>query len=87
MSFLPESEEIVAHRLIARDFGPDLAVILPREHWLMLGALVAYVREQFEGQSDEPVSVALDEMRELAAHAIQRALGDSFLADRRAGFQ
>lgn len=88
MSLIPESDEVATERLIRNDFGPDLAIVLPREHWLIVGTMVEVLGEMLDTRlvDTDPslFSEMTGRMREYAAFSIRRAVGRSFLADERA---
>lgn len=83
---VPESREITEHRLLSRDFGPDLAVILPREVWQTVSALLYVVTTNMAVQDPSDLGVIIDEMRQLAEMTIDRAVDDSLRADLRGAF-
>lgn len=86
---VPESDEVATEALLRNDFGPDLCVTLPREHWVIVGTMVEVLGEMLDARlldSDAvtPFTEMTGRMREYAAFVIRRACGRSFLADARA---
>lgn len=79
---LPESMEVASERLLRRDHGPDLAVVMPREMWILVGAMlklagVAVTEDATPGTAE----AVLFEMRDFAEYTISRAVKDAMLAD------
>lgn len=85
--FVPESDEVAVEALTRGDFGPELAITLPREHWLIVGTMVEVLGEMLDTRlvDTDPslFSEMTGRMREYAAFSIRRAVGRSFLADAR----
>lgn len=79
---IQESQEVIEHRLLTGDYGPDLAVTLPREHWLLLVTGLSEIIETYP-LGIEPVDRVVREMRLFALHAMASAARDSMAADNR----
>lgn len=81
-----ESGEVSNERILRRDHGPDLAVILPREMWILVGALIEFSHTAMGGPFDDGVDAVLFEMADFSLFTINRAVKDSMLADTREAF-
>lgn len=79
---IPESQEVIEKRLLSRDFGPDLCVTLPREHWLLLVMNVMETIEEYP-IGEYPVDKVVAEMRAFALHTMASAVRDSVDAENR----
>lgn len=80
----PESEEVSSERILRRDHGPDVHVALPREHWILVGALLNQSREATTDQAMDPVVAVLFEMRDFAEYTVNQAVKQSIMAELRA---
>lgn len=81
---LPESEEVSSERLLRRDHGPDVHIALPREHWILVGALLNQSRDATTDLTADPVIAVLFEMRDFAEYTINEAVKQSIMAELRA---
>lgn len=88
---VPESDEVTVEALTRGDFGPDVTITLPREHWIVVGVMLEVMGELAEERmraldAVTPFVAVTAQMREWASFEIRRACGRSVAADARARF-